>query len=203
VVVGIVLAAGSSSRLGRPKQLLPLAGRPLLAHVLDRARAGGLDRVVLVLGHRAGDVLGALALPDGGAVTTVLNPRHAEGQATSLRAGLEAAGPDADAAVVLLGDQPAIRPEAVRAVLDAFERGAGPVVQASYGGRGAHPTLLARRVWPRVLDEIGGDRGAREALRRHPEWRTLVEVGGAVPDDVDTEEDYRRVRAAFEGPASQ
>jgi molybdenum cofactor cytidylyltransferase len=181
VVVGVVLAAGSSSRLGRPKQLLPLGGRPLLAHVLDAALAGGLERVVLVLGHRAGDVLDALALPEGGAVTPVLNPRHAEGQATSLRTGLGAAGPDAGAAVVLLGDQPGIRPDAVRAVLAAFEGGAGPVVQAAYGGRAAHPTLLARQVWPEVLREAGGDRGAREVLARHPEWRTAVAFEAQTP----------------------
>lgn len=198
MVVGVVLAAGSSSRLGRPKQLLPLAGRPLLAHVLERAAAGGLERVVLVLGHRAGEVMDALALPEDGAVTAVLNPRHGEGQATSLRAGLDAIVPGPEAAVVLLGDQPSIRPEAVRAVVAAFEEGAGPVVQAAYGGRPAHPTLLARRIWPEVLAGTAGDRGARDVLGRHTEWRSLVEVGGTPPDDVDTEEDYRRVRAAFE-----
>ncbi len=112
MISGIVLAAGSSSRLGRPKQLLELAGKLVLQHVVDAAAAAPLDEILVVLGHSAGEVADRLALPAHGRV--VLNPDHALGQSTSLQAGLRAAAPGADAAVVLLGDQPGIRPEAIR-----------------------------------------------------------------------------------------
>jgi len=196
VITGIVLAAGTSSRLGRPKQLLDLAGRPVLRHVVDAALASPLDEVLVVLGHLAGEI--GLAVPSTGRVRTVVNDRYALGQSTSLAAGLEAAGPGSEAAVVMLGDQPGIRPEAVAAVVAAFESEGAAVVQASYGGRPAHPTLLGREVWARLLQELEGDQGARHLLERHPEWRSLVEVGGDAPLDIDTELDYERVRAGFE-----
>lgn len=193
-MAGIVLAAGSSSRLGRPKQLLDLGGSPVLQHVLDAAVAAGLDQIVVVLGHAAGDVAAGIRIPARAAI--VLNPEFAQGQSTSLRAGLLAASPDAGAAVFLLGDQPGIRPEVIAEVVAAWRAGDGPVVQASYGGRGAHPTLFDRSVWEEV-EKATGDEGARTVLAAHPEWRSSVEVGGPMPEDIDTEADYLRVKAEF------
>src|SRR5206468_12687796 len=128
---------------------------------------------------------------------SVINPDYGEGQSTSLRVGVGAAGPGSRAVVVLLGDQPGVGPDAIDAVVAAWRAGAGPVVQASYGGRPAHPTLFDRSVWPE-LETLSGDEGARSLLDRHPEWRTSVEVGGDPPEDIDTADDYERVRAAFE-----
>lgn len=201
MITGIVLAAGSSSRLGRPKQLLDLAGKPVLQHVLDASARSPLDEVLLVLGHAGDAVEGAVTLPPRGRI--VRNPAHDRGQATSLRAGLAQADPRSEAAVILLGDQPRIRPEAVRAVVDEFGAGHGPIVQASYGGRPAHPTLLARDLWP-DLRELAGDEGARSFIARHRRLRSLVPVEGEPPEDIDTEEDYERVRALFgaDGPES-
>jgi molybdenum cofactor cytidylyltransferase len=191
-----VLAAGASSRLGRPKQLLDLAGRPLLQHVLEAASAGRLDQIVVVLGHAAGEIAAKVHLPAHAGI--VVNPDFELGQSTSLRAGLEAATDDCRAAVVLLGDQPGVRPDAIRAVAEAWRRGAGPVVQASYGGRITHPTLLDRSVWAAVR-AASGDEGARTVLAQHPDWLATVEVGGTAPDDIDTEGDYDRVKESFEG----
>jgi molybdenum cofactor cytidylyltransferase len=192
-VTGIVLAAGTSSRLGRPKQLLDLQGKPVLQHVLDATAASGLDRIVVVLGHQADRISARVHLPQNGRV--VVNPRFEDGQSTSLRAGIEAAG-TAEAIMVLLGDQPGVRPEAIRSLIEAWRGGSGPVVQASYGGRPAHPTLFDRSVWPRIM-EARGDQGGRGILAAHPDWRVLVEVGGTPPADIDTEEDYQGVREAF------
>jgi CTP:molybdopterin cytidylyltransferase MocA len=129
----------------------------------------------------------------------VLNEDYAAGQATSLRAGLRSAHPESAAAVILLGDQPGVREGAVRAVVQAWLEGVGPVVQASYGGRGGHPTLVGRSIWP-ALASATGDEGARGLLGEHPEWRRLVEVGGDPPEDIDTQEDYERLRASFFSP---
>jgi molybdenum cofactor cytidylyltransferase len=197
VISGVVLAAGTSSRLGRPKQLLDLGGLPLVRRVVEGALAARtLDDVVVVLGHEAARM--ALALPRLDRLRLVTNADYAEGQSTSLRTGLEALGADVQAAVVLLGDQPGTGAEAINAVVAAFRSGAGPVVQAAYSGHPAHPTLLARAVWERLLAELGGDEGARGSLGRHPEWTTTVELGGDPPDDIDTEMDYERARRRFE-----
>jgi molybdenum cofactor cytidylyltransferase len=195
VITGIVLAAGSSSRLGRPKQLLDLGGKPVLQHVVDAALAAPLDEVVVVLGHAAREI--GAAVPPTGRTRFALNTEYGAGQATSLRTGLRAADAGSQAAVVLLGDQPGVRAEAIAAVVAAWERGAARVVQASYGGHPAHPTLFDRSVWGEV-EQTAGDQGARSLLASHPEWTVLVEVGGEPPEDIDTEEDYLRVRATFQ-----
>jgi molybdenum cofactor cytidylyltransferase len=195
VISGIVLAAGGSTRMGRPKQLLPLAGRPMLQHVLDAAEASPLDEVVVVLGPGAGEVWAALS--PGPRTRAAVNPTTAEGQSTSLRAGLRAVHVEAEAAVVLLGDQPEIRPDTLGAVIEAFRRGGGPVVQAVYGGRPGHPVLFAREAWPDV-EAATGDEGARRVLAGNPDRVHRVEVGGDPPEDMDTEDDYVRIRTRIE-----
>jgi molybdenum cofactor cytidylyltransferase len=165
--------------------------------VIDAAREAGLDEVVVVLGHAAEEVREVVGLAPEGTLRAVVNERYAEGQATSMQAGLATLGPDVDAAVMLLGDQPGIRKEAITAVCEARRAGVGPIVQASYGGRPAHPTLFGRELFPELARRTG-DEGARSLIERHPEWRHLVEMGGRPPEDIDTEHDYQRIRAAYE-----
>jgi molybdenum cofactor cytidylyltransferase len=196
MIAGLVLAAGGSSRLGRPKQLLPLQGRPIVQHVVDAALAAGLAEVVVVLGHAAEKVLAGLDLRPP--ARAVVNPDHAAGQSSSLRVGLRATGADVSAAIVLLGDQPGIAVEAIRAVADAYERTGGPVVRAVYAGRPGHPVLFDRSVWPEV-QAIEGDHGARDLLARHPDWIVEVPVEGERPADLDTWDDYRRLRKTRNG----
>jgi molybdenum cofactor cytidylyltransferase len=198
VIAGIVLAAGTSSRMGRPKLLLPLAGTPVLQHVLDALTGAPVDEIVVVLGPEPDAV--RTALVPSPRTRFVVNGRYAEGQSTSLRAGLSAAGEEVEAAIVLLGDQPGIRSDAIAAVAAAFlENPQEPgVVQATYEGRPGHPTLLARTVW----EEIAGgpaDEGAREWIGRYPGRRLKVEVGGWPPQDIDTPQDYERLKELFGG----
>jgi molybdenum cofactor cytidylyltransferase len=194
VITGIVLAAGSSSRLGRPKQLLELGGKPVLQHVVDAAEAGGVDETLVVIGHAAKDVAATVRLPES--ARFVLNHDHAGGQSTSLRAGLQAVGAGSLAAVVLLGDQPEVRPQAIAAVIEAWQLGEGELLQASYGGRPGHPVMFDRVVWPEVLFATG-DKGARSVLAGQRERVRHIEVGGNPPHDIDTEEDYALLRARF------
>jgi molybdenum cofactor cytidylyltransferase len=191
VISGIVLAGGTSSRLGQPKQLMDLGGRPVLQYVLEAGAAAGLDELVVVLGHRAEDVAAALSLPP--AARTVVNPDYATGQASSMRTGLAAASPSAQAALLLLGDQPAMRPADIRAVMDAYRSGAGPIVQGSYRGEPGHPVLFDRSVWPDLL-AVEGDRGARDLIKSHPDWVVRVHLDADVPADLDTMEDYEHLK---------
>jgi len=181
-IAAVVLAAGRSTRFDGLKQLAEIEGRPLVAHAVDAARQGGLDPVLVVLGHAAPMVEAALPV---GAVP-VLNPRYAEGQATSLIAGVEAADTaGADALVVLLADQPGIDPTAVEAVATALAAGS-PVVRATYDDRPGHPVGFARSTWARLL-ELTGDEGARQVIDELSPRD--VPVAGPCPADIDTADD--------------
>lgn len=189
-VAGVVLAAGSSRRLGRPKQLVALRGRPLLQHAIDAAAAAGLDEVVVVVGHDADRVIAAVDLPP--VARTVLNPLHATGQASSLRAGIAALGDASDRAVIILGDQPTID----AAVIAAVAQGPGPIRRARYrGDRPGHPVAFDRVLWPDLL-AIQGDRGARDLIATRPALVHDVPVDAEVPADVDTEADLRQLGGA-------
>lgn len=153
--------------------------------------------MLVVLGHRAGDVKDAITVSEGTRV--VVNPDYAQGQATSLRAGLREADSNSRAAIVLLGDQPAIDAASLRAIVDAYERSESPIVQATYSGRPGHPVLFDRSLWA-DLEAIEGDKGARDLLKNHPEWVVRVELGGEVPKDLDTWEDYDRLKETWRRP---
>ena len=192
-VCAIVLGGGEGSRMGeRVKQLLPFAGRPLLEHPVEAAVAAGIDDVRVVLGCDAEEIAAEISLPVGAEV--VVNSRYAEGQSGSLRAGLAAAPEGSRAAVILLGDQPEVRPEAIRAVVNWHWVHGSPVVRAAYRGRPAHPVLLARSAWAGV-EVLRGDVGARELVATHLGVADLAEVGGDPPEDVDTPADYERLLA--------
>ncbi len=190
MISAVVLAAGRASRMGRTKQLLPVGDRPMLQHAIDAAVEAEVDEIVVVLGHDPERILRAIRLPANGRIA--LNPAHAEGQSTSLRAGLAATAPESRAAVILLADQPGIPAPAVRAVMDEFLRTGARIVRASFGGAPGHPVLLARETWNAVAG-VEGDVGARDLIELHPEWVVDIEVPGTVPPDVDTPEDYERL----------
>ncbi len=184
----VILAAGASRRLGRPKQTLMLDGRPLLQHVVDAARAAAIGRVVVVLGANASSIRSVIALPQDG--TTVVNREYATGQASSLRAGLSALGDDVARVVILLGDQPHISSEVIRSVA----MGPGPIRRASYRDGPGHPVAFERSLWSQLV-EIDGDHGARELITDHPDLVVSVEVPSDGPRDVDTDDDARAIGA--------
>lgn len=189
-MTGVVLAAGTSSRLGQPKQLLDFHGRPLLQHAVDAMEASGLFDVVLVLGHRADEIRAAVELGPGTRVA--VNPDYAQGQATSLRTGLRAAGETSQAVVVILGDQPGVTGLMVRTVVETYLATGSKIVQASFRGKPNHPTLFDRELWPE-LEAVEGDQGAREILKKHPEMLVRVQFDRDVPPDLDTWADYERL----------
>ena len=159
------------------KLLVEVGGATLVERAVASAVAAGFDDVYLV--H------GAVVLPAMEGVTFVENPRWAEGQATSLQAGIAAAAGH-DAVVVGLGDQPGVAPEAWRLLAAAT---ATPIAVATYGGQRANPVRLAAEVWPLLPGT--GDEGARSLLRERPELVTEVPCPGSGAD-VDTVEDLGR-----------
>jgi molybdenum cofactor cytidylyltransferase len=190
-IVAVILAAGMSKRLGRPKQLLELNGVPLVRHVATRVNSSTVDRVLVVTGAESSRVRAALA---GLGTGFVVNPAYESGQASSLRAGLAALPGDADAMVVLLADQPGIDPVTIdRVVAARRERGAG-IVMAQYGEDRGHPVLFGREFFDE-LARIEGDQGGREVIRAHAGALVLVAATtDLVPDDVDTEEAWIRLQ---------
>jgi len=195
MIAGVVLAAGTSSRLGRPKQLLDLDGKPLLQHVVESACAAGLDEVVVVLGHAAAEIEPRLSLP--GTARTVINPDYTEGQSTSLRVGLGALGPDVEAAVIVLGDQPGLSSDLVRRVVREWRTSGAPVLRPLFRGAPGHPVVAGRAAWVAFMG-AAGDEGARGVM---PGLEVAeVELGLDPLADIDTWDDYRSVRSVFRNP---
>jgi molybdenum cofactor cytidylyltransferase len=189
-IAGIVLAAGMSRRLGRPKQLLLLDNRPLIDHVVRTAVASSLDEVIVVLGARAEDVRVALA---DAPVRFVVNHRYAEGQGTSLAAGFAALSEETDAAVVLLGDQPGVTSGAINRVIAAWREQGASIAMAAYDDGRGHPVLFGRDHFAE-LRQLSGDVGGREIIRAHGGRVVMARIDGRIPVDIDTEDDWRALQ---------
>ncbi len=203
---GIILAAGSSTRMGQPKQLLPLAGKPLLQHAIDAAATSCMDEVIVVLGGHAEKIESALRLSPGGKVRIVVNDQYSNGQSASLRLGLRSAAADSCASAVLLGDQPFVTAELIDKIAAAFEAGDAPITRPVYIAANGdavpgHPVLIARRIWPDV-ERLEGDEGARALLASHPDWLQEVRMDGTPAADIDTQADYQRALNAAADSAS-
>jgi len=179
VIAGLLLAAGAGSRFGRPKQLADLDGRPLLEHAIAALAKSPVDRVVVMLGSNADEIMGAV---DAQGAKFVVCDRWDEGQSASLACGLAEVS-DAEAVVITLGDQPRMSPEAIARVIAG--RGDGiDAVRATYGEEPGHPVLLERHLFARMRD-VSGDHGARNLLLSvHAREVPCDDLGGG--EDVDT-----------------
>jgi molybdenum cofactor cytidylyltransferase len=190
MIAAIVLAAGASSRMGRPKMLLPYGPGTVLSASIGPLLDAGLDRVIVVLGADAERVRREARLPEDPRLLVVVNAAWREGMAASLRRGLTDC-PTADAVLVALGDQPTVGGDVVRRIVTAWTP-AHTLVVPVHGSRAAHPVLFARALFPE-LRALEGDVGAREVVRRH--WNDALFIEADAPRDIDTEEDYRRLLA--------
>ncbi|MEF8822829.1 MAG: nucleotidyltransferase family protein [Desulfohalobiaceae bacterium] len=191
-VIGVVLAAGRSTRMGRTKQLLAYRGRPLLQHVLDSAaQAVQLDRLLLLLGHRASEIRESLELRGA---DVVFVPDFRQGQSASMRGGVEEAQRlGANAVLFLLGDQPLVSAEVMDRVAAAYREHGNQVVLPVCGGKRGNPVLMDRGLFPQLL-EISGDVGGRAILSRYEGAIREVEVScPGIHADVDQWDDYERL----------
>ena len=192
-IVGVVLGAGSSRRLGRPKQTLALGDTTLLGWVLRDVEASALDRVVLVLGGAADEARAGLA-PRRARIAH--NDAYGEGCASSLLAGLDAAGP-CDAVMLLLGDMPGVDAEVIDAVLRHWGAHRPWGLVTRYEDGLGHPFVFSAAAFE-ALRALHGDKAVWKLLDRHPDRVRESAVARALPRDVDTWEDYEAVRLALE-----
>ena len=185
-----MLAAGGSSRLGQPKQLLPYRGATLLGHVLDVAREAPFHQRLCVVGGGAGAVRAAV---DFRGVEVIENREFGQGCSSSIAAALAAVDPASDVLVLMLGDQPGVSAGTVARLLAG--RGRAPLAACAYDDGRGHPLAFARGLFTE-LAALHGDRGVWKLLDRHAGDLVDVRVAGRVPRDVDTWEDYRAVLAS-------
>ncbi len=189
-VGAVVLAAGESRRMGeRNKLLVEIDGKPVVRHVVDILLESGLACVTVVTGHEAERIRSAL---EGCPVAFVENADHAGGLSTSLKAGLAALAPACGAALVCLGDMPAVTAPTVRALVDAWARaGSRAIVVPTWQGRRGHPVLWDREFF-QAMNEVAGDTGARHLMGEFRDFVIEVAAGDeAVLLDIDTPEDLQ------------
>jgi molybdenum cofactor cytidylyltransferase len=189
-VTGLVLGAGGSTRLGRPKQLLPYGDRTLLDHTLGTARDCGFDQLIVPIGGAADEVRRRV---DFSGAQVVVNEAYGEGCSSSIAAALDAVDARCEVLVLMLGDQPGVTPATVRALLDG--RGDAPLAVCRYDDGRGHPLAFGRSVFPSLAD-LHGDKGVWRLLDERADDVREVPIAGDVPLDVDTPEDYQAVLAA-------
>ncbi len=185
MISAIVLAAGTSSRMGSPKPLLTLGGRPLLERVLETVRDTQVDDIVVVLGHEADRVRDSVSF-DG--ARAVVNPAYTDGMSTSLRAGVRAADPRSDGLLIVLGDQPFVESATINRLIERRNGSHAKILIPTYEGARGNPVLLDRSLSEDV-QSIRGDQGCRAIFGHHADGILEVPVDDpGILVDLDTPE---------------
>jgi len=195
-IAGVIIAAGSSSRMGKTKQLLPFGKTTLLGQVIKNAKESALDEIIIVLGHKADKICQAL---DFSRTKIVINKKYSEGQSTSLIKGLENISQSCDSAMFILGDQPLVTAPIINTLINAAETSDAPIIIPYYQDKRGNPVTLARKMFHR-LKSLSSDTGARVLFDEYKNSILKVQI----PDkgiliDVDTMDDYKRVMTPGKG----
>jgi molybdenum cofactor cytidylyltransferase len=212
----IILAAGSSSRMGggRHKLLLPLDNRSVLAHVIDACLASKARPIIIVLGHQSDQVRSQIkqyTMHDD--ITLVKNVHYQQGMSSSLRIGIQTLLNDdnrkgylsyqVDSALIVLGDQPLITPTVIDALIITYRTTGTPIVAPLYKGKRGSPVLFDKSLFSELI-EVTGDEGGRTVLERHRHEVGLIEIENALANyDVDTWEAYEQVLEAWKGKVKE
>lgn len=191
MIAAVVLAAGLSRRMGQAKLLMPVGGRAIVRYVVESVLAGGVDLVWVVTGPDVEPIAAALS---GLEVQIAVNPAPEEGQAGSLRAGIAALPAAVDAVLIALGDQPSLAPSIIPALLAARRTTPKLIVAPRYRDGQGNPVLFKREIFPELL-RLTGDQGARPIIQKEPARVEWVELDLPMPPDVDTLDDYEKIRA--------
>lgn len=190
MIAGVVLAAGFSRRMGRHKLLLDLGGQPVIRLAVAGVAAAGVDELVVVVPPDHVDLAAALM---GIRHRLAVNPTPETGQAGSVVAGIAALGPAVRAALVALGDQPAVPPAVPAGLLTAYKATSRAIVAPRYRDGRGNPVLFDASVFPELL-RLTGDAGARGVIEADPDRVALVSFDLPMPPDIDTPEDYETLR---------
>ncbi len=192
-IVGIILAAGLSKRMGVVKSLLPWGESFLLDRVIVNAYQSELAGLIVVLGHEAETISKKVDFKDS---KVIINPDYSTGQSSSLRVGLDGVPADVDGALFLLGDQPFVGSKIINSLIRAFQKQSSSLIIPTCQGKRGNPVLAHRRVF-KMIQGITGDTGPRVLFNSLKEQIQEVEVfDPAIHLDVDTIEDYRRLADA-------
>ena len=185
----ILLAAGGSTRMGEPKQLMDYLGKPLVRHAVDTALASACSPVIVVLGANARSISEAIRdLP----VETVENSRWSEGMGTSIQSGVRAAAErELDGVILALADQPLVTPEIYDRLMAHHEMTSKPIVTSEYAGTVGVPVLFAKEYFPHLL-ALQPEQGCKGVILRHA--TSAVRIGCPEAEvDIDTRVDYQRL----------
>ena len=187
MIAAIILAAGQSKRMGRPKMLLPWGETTVLEQVIATFKAAGVEEVLVVTG---GDRKQVETLV-GDSARTAFNPEFAKGEMlSSVQAGLARIKPGTEAVLIALGDQPQVRERSVRLVIEEYRKSGASIVVPSFQMRRGHPWLVARRHWDEIL-RMRSPESLREFLNRHTDEIHYVSIEDeCILQDLDTPEDY-------------
>ena len=197
-VAVVILAAGTSARMGEAKQLLRLGEGTVLGQTVENVRASSVDEVVMVLGASAEAIREQLPAEILGLARVVVNPEYETGVASSLRVGLAALGSDVDAAVIVLGDQPFVRAATLDRIIEEYRRTGAQIVIPMYEGARGNPVLLDRSLFREAM-ALEGDVGCRAIFTKHAEGVVYLEVDDSgVLLDIDSRGDYERLRRSRE-----
>lgn len=195
----IILAAGSSSRMGagRHKLMLPLGDRPVLAHVIAATLASRAAPIIIVLGHQAEEVHARITpYTAHRSITVIKNDDYMKGMSTSIHAGVRALlrrDDTPDSALIILGDQPLMTAQIIDTLIAARRATGRRIVVPLYNGQRGNPVLFAASLFAELM-EITGDEGARSVVQRHRQEIATVELGDAMASyDVDTWEAYQQI----------
>lgn len=200
LTAGIILAAGASTRLGHPKQLLLIDGQPMLVRVIQAALQSELDHTVVVLGHQAAEIQKILkSTLDHPGLKLVVNRNYGAGMAGSLQTGLKQVMQDYAAVMILLADHPFQETSIINRLLRRYNHSGKTICVPVHKGRRGHPVILNKRLYAAMMS-LSGDIGAREIIRNHPEQLTQVELDSARSFiDIDSEDDLDRAMAVKTG----
>jgi molybdenum cofactor cytidylyltransferase len=192
IVDAIILAAGLSKRMGRPKLLMPLDGKPVIHHVILASLMSDINELIVVTGPKSGPIETSLGLEPDNRVRFVTNPRPQAGMSSSMKVGLRSLRRECDGVLFLLGDQPWIDVSTINRLISFFEGDPHRIVVPTVHDRRTTPAVFPKRFFSQ-LSRVKGDVGGREVLQANSASVLFVELGQSYNDqDIDTPDDFMK-----------
>jgi molybdenum cofactor cytidylyltransferase len=188
MISAILLAAGESKRMGKPKQLMPWGKSTILTQAIDNLKSSAVDEIIVVLGYRAEEITKTIATKP---VEIAISPNYKQGMSAAIIAGLNLVASQSQAVMLALGDQPLVDSQTINRLIDEFYNHDKGIVIPTYQGKRGHPVIFAIKYKPELL-ELKGDIGGREIIKNHPDDTLEVATDSeGVISDIDNRSDYQ------------